>query len=279
MLTTEQVRNAFRNAIPARQGAFKLVVADANRTRMRRSDMKTWYPQEVLRLAKEEARVRLSMAADKVRALIDSGWDPDPMHTIRSVFGDMFSAALGMDKDPYTDLNNAIEHAVFEVSGLSPSDQPHERKSDPLCKEHNTCWFDTTEEFIGELECYIPQRGTIVSSNYNFSGNVGVVQTGGTSHVTQSFGMSAQELVTALAALQQVVRQNGGTDADDIDVLVSEVTLEASVETPNRGKIASLLNGAAQTIQTIAAAPGAWNLVAAAATAFTGHPIHTLPIT
>jgi hypothetical protein len=152
------VRQAFHDAIPARQDAFKDTVAKARKEKDHRMDMKGWYPAEVLRLAKEEARTRVDMAGSRIHDLLDSGWEPTQMLPVRSVFSNMFSQYDSYRKDAYRDLEHAVENAVREVAGLPPSDQPGDTKATMLAKEFSQCWVDTSQEHISNLECYMPKK-------------------------------------------------------------------------------------------------------------------------
>lgn len=69
--------------------------------------MRRWYPAEVLRLAKEEAHARVCLAGSKIRDLLDSGWEPTQMLTIRSVLTSMFSQLDSHRKEAYRDLEHA----------------------------------------------------------------------------------------------------------------------------------------------------------------------------
>lgn len=276
MLTPEQVIAAFQNAMPGRRSAFAAEVAKARREKDHKTNMKFWYPAEVLRLAQDEARLRISIAAEKIRKLLDSGWEPTPSQTVHTVMSTMFGA-LDTHKHAVSDLENAVRNSVGEVAGLYPPDQPGDQKAVTLLRELSQTWLDASNEFISDLEIHIPQKGQPMSTNYNFQGNVGMVQTGGTSHVTQNFGMSAADFVNAVIAFQQEVRASGASDTADIDLVIQEVAAEAKSENPNRSKIASLVSGLSQAVQTGAAIPGAWNVFAAAVTTFTGHPVPTIP--
>ena len=154
MTNFDLVRQAFQNSIPPRRDAFSHEVARVRKEKDHRDDMKSWYPNEVLKLAKDEARLRVGMAAARIRTLLDIGWEPTPMLPVQGAFSDLFTRYDNMRKEAYRDLPDAIESAVMDVYGLYPPDQLNESKADPLLRAFGQAWSEAANEQISDLKLY-----------------------------------------------------------------------------------------------------------------------------
>jgi hypothetical protein len=157
VLTPELVRGAFQDAMPERRDAFRESVAEARRKKDHRYDMKQWYPAEVLRLSKQEAIVRLDMAASQIENLLDSGWRPGDGHDVESAFVQLFGQYRTMRNEPSGDLPAAVETAVREVAGLNPPDQPSDTRAKDLVAKFYEFWTEATRARISALKCYVPK--------------------------------------------------------------------------------------------------------------------------
>lgn len=103
----------------------------------------------------------------------------------------------------------------------------------------------------------------------NIHGNVGALQTGdfAAAHIHLDLARGA-EFVRALEQLQAAISQSAEMTAEqraESAEVVSDLITAASVPKPNGSKLAGLLSGLAVTVQTVASARGAWDLVRDAA--------------
>ncbi len=71
-------------------------------------------------MAEKEVRVRTADAADKVKSLLESGWQPEAGYSIRAAFSAMFSDFRDWQKDPSSDLYAAVEKAFDAVGRHDP---------------------------------------------------------------------------------------------------------------------------------------------------------------
>jgi hypothetical protein len=163
MLTPELLRDAFQHAMPERRDAFRDNVAEARRKKDHRYDMKQWYPVEVLRLAKQEAILRLDLAAAQIEKLLDSGWRPGNGQDVEAAFAQLFSQYSTARNEPSGDLPSAIETAVHEVAGINPPDQPGDTRAKELVGKFYESWGEAARARISALKVYIP-KGTSSSS-------------------------------------------------------------------------------------------------------------------
>lgn len=123
--------------------------------------------------------------------------------------------------------------------------------------------------YIDELSLPAPAPGT--SPIINIHGNVGAVQTGTYATATlQLGGPEHDRLIAALQELAEAMRQSSeGPEEDRAETLdlVQEAVGDLQTAHPNRRRIAALLAGISQTVQTMASVRGAAQLVRDAATA------------
>lgn len=100
---------------------------------------------------------------------------------------------------------------------------------------------------------------------------MGAVQTG--THATAHVRLDATDnrrLIEALESVGRAVQANTemSTQQQAFSLeLVSDLVAAVKAEKPNSAKIAGLLSGLAQTVQTVASAQGAWDAVKSAAIA------------
>lgn len=144
----EDVKNAFQNAIPHRREVFERRVKARLRSIVHEDGYPQKYPEEVLEMAGDELRKRIELAAERVKQLIDSGWNADQMITVRKVFLDCFGMFDRWDKDPQTDLYHAVEGAFTDLGLHNPAQATlnHRRLSQVQ--------VDTANEFLSDLELY-----------------------------------------------------------------------------------------------------------------------------
>lgn len=148
----DDVKAAFQNAIPHLRSAFDLSVKNRLKTIAYEHGYVQRYPEEVLQMAIDELRGRVTLAAGRVKQLIDSGWTADHTITVRKAFLDCFGMFDRMDKDPQSDLYNAVEGAFEKVGVHNPAraTMNHRRLSQVQ--------VDTAEEFLSDLELYYAER-------------------------------------------------------------------------------------------------------------------------
>ncbi|CAE6900286.1 hypothetical protein [Paraburkholderia domus] len=111
------------------------------------------------------------------------------------------------------------------------------------------------------------------SHSYNFYGTVGSVQTGAsaTSNVVQTIGGEDKErLKNALREVQKEMSASGTLDAtrDDLTQVLEESIAELDKPKANGMKLTSLLTTVGNTVQTLAAAPQAYQVLKTALVPF-----------
>ena len=120
-LTFDQVRAAFQSAIPRLRDDFARRVSERLKTIAHESQYTQKYPVEVLRMAEDEVRRRSTMATERIRDLLDSGWKPENPTSVRAAYGDMYSGFDDWQKDPSSDLYQAVEAAFGNVGVHEPA--------------------------------------------------------------------------------------------------------------------------------------------------------------
>lgn len=105
--------------------------------------------------------------------------------------------------------------------------------------------------------------------NYHFYGAVGAVQTGGNavSNISQSIGADEKERLKQ--ALREVQAELAASSAaagtrEELEQVINESVTELDQPKPNGLRLTSLLNAVGQTIQTLSAAPQAYQLLKSA---------------
>ncbi len=157
MYTLDDARRAFQDSIPERQDAFREAVVEAWQAAQHKDTIKQWYPNEVLKLAREEARKRLEMAAARVKDLLDSGWEPTTMEPVDHALREMFARYNDMRKNAYNDLENAVAGAVIDVEGFYPPDQPDDRRGSEMLRKFSQTWVEASKQHFSDLHVYRPK--------------------------------------------------------------------------------------------------------------------------
>jgi hypothetical protein len=122
-----------------------------------------------------------------------------------------------------------------------------------------------------DLYCEDSARKTMTNENqtahnYNFYGAIGAVQTGGNAVSNISQSISADEKERLKQALREVlaelVASNAAADTrEELEQVINDSVSELGQPKPNGLKLTSLLNAVGQTIQTLSAAPQAYQLL------------------
>lgn len=120
-LTFKDARAAFQNAIPRRRDEFQDRIQERFRTICHEQHYADRYPVEVLRMAQQEIRERHVLAAQRVKQLLDSGWNPESIEAIHHAFVDMFAGFDHWKKDPSSDLYHVVEASFGQVGRSEPA--------------------------------------------------------------------------------------------------------------------------------------------------------------
>lgn len=147
-LTVAQVRVAFQNAIPRRRDDFALKIRGRLATISRESQYVQRYPVEVLRIGEEEVRERSAMATSRIKQLLDSGWKPENPTSVRAAYGDMYNGFDDWQKDPSSDIYNAME-AASENVGIRAPEQVIEH-----ARRVGTVQVQAAAEAMSDLDVY-----------------------------------------------------------------------------------------------------------------------------
>lgn len=274
MLTPEDAREAYQSSIPARHEEFKDAVKECLRDASQHSNYQTYYVRAIMRTTQKELRARLESARDRVRTLIDSGWTPQNSLRVRDVYSNMFSRHNHWNRDSFTDLNDAIEHA-HDTVGLAASTQ----QLNIYALEFGQYQVDVSTEFGHDLEFYMAAKQPNDSNvtNLTLQGNVGFIQTGGVSNVTQNIGSDVSHaLVDAMEQLRQAVERSNEQYAPAITDLVDNAITVSKGKNVTGEAIAKSLDGVQNLIRTTAAVPTAYNFLVAIAASH-GIILHPLP--
>jgi hypothetical protein len=160
--TPADVKAAFQNAIPNRRDEFERRINARLKSIVHEDGYVRLYPKEVLVMASDELRARITIAADRVKQLINAGWTADQMVTVRNVFLECFGTFDRMDKDPQSDLYRAVEAAFTEVG--APYDTPQAIVN---ARRLSEVQVQASTEFLSDLELYYAERHptTVVPTN------------------------------------------------------------------------------------------------------------------
>lgn len=260
MLTPETAREAYQSAIPNRREVYRHAAHGVARDAR--------YLLETMRLAKEELRLRLQIAADRVKQMIDSGWTPQEGVTVASAYGDMFGSYNNANRNSFDDLYNIINSALDPV-GIA--NKAHHQRLYSL--EFSQYQVDVSTEFTHDLEFYMAakQPNSENGTNLAVQGNVNFLQTGGTSTVTQNIGLDASEVTRLLQGLRDAVGSSDEHFKGAIVDLVDRGIHESKKPNVAWVAVANTLNGLQNLIRTTRAVPTAYNLVAGL---FAAHGVH-----
>ena len=268
MTTPEMAREAFQSAMPARREQFQQIAANCFQDALHQHDPRRAYLASIMREAKKELRHRLEMAAERVRQLINSGWSPQDVRMIETVYREMFSQLRHWNGNPYDDLYAAVRGA-FEKVGLAPT--PEGRQNWVL--EYSQYLVDVSTELTHDLEFHMAakQPNNQNVTNLNFQGNVNFLQTGGVANVTQHIGIDATEAVQLLRGLKDAVTASDEPFKAAIVELVDRGIDESTKSGAAWSTVASTLNGLQNLIRTAGAVPAAYNLLAGLLAAHGAH--------
>jgi hypothetical protein len=144
---------------------------------------------------------------------------------------------------------------------------------DPINVERRN---ELRRRFDIEVQFYVdalhkPSPAVAEAPIMNFNAPVGAVQTGTHATATVSFSSDGgQRLIDAIEALRNSIETNREMSvegrANSVEI-VTDLVVAAKAEKPNSAKIRGLLNGLAQTVQTIPSIQPAWHVVKDAAAA------------
>ncbi len=105
-------------------------------------------------MAQEEIRARAKLAADRIKQLIDSGWNPDLPSGVASAFNDMYSGFDDWRKEPSRDLTEAVECSFGAVG----RNDPEQARINAL--ELGGTQVQTMNEHTSDLEFYYAAHGS-----------------------------------------------------------------------------------------------------------------------
>ncbi len=268
MLTPEKAREAYQSAVPARREEFEQIAAKCLRDAAHQNDPQRTYVVWIMREAKKELRLRLQMAADRVKQLIDSGWVPQGAERVDSVYRDMLSSANHWNRDSFSDLYGVVNGA-FEKVGLAPTEEQYQIYALEL-SQYNV---DVATEFTHDVEFHMAAKQPNNSSvtNLTLQGDVNYLQTGGTAHVVQNIGASTDEIVTALIKLRETVNASPEPHASALSALIDNAVEEAKKPSAVLGVAMRALDGFQNLVRTTGAVPAAYNLLAGVVASHGGH--------
>lgn len=161
------------------------------------------YREEACSVAKDEMRRRHQVAAECLRA-VQSGAEPHDSPTLQSWYTSLF-AHVEAANDSFSDLKNSFDLVLQRIGQHDPPAR------DRFVKELGEVQVQAGKEAVADLRIH---RAKDDKPQYNFHGPMGAVQIGdhNTAEVNQTVNQPAAELIRALAALQESVRQNAETD-------------------------------------------------------------------
>jgi hypothetical protein len=260
MLTPDRAREAYQSAIPNRREEYRLAAYQVPRDAS--------YLIETMRLAKEELRRRLEMAADRVKQMIDSGWTPQKGETVAHVYLDMFSQYNNMNRNSFDDLYNVVNSA-FDNVGIGDKAKVQTLYS----REFAQYQVDVSTEFTHDVEFYMATKQPYNSNvtNLTVQGDVSLLQTGGVSTITQNIGLQSAEVLDALQGLKDAVNATNQPYMDALNGLLDGAITEARKPDTKWDRVKKPLDGFQNLVRTGGAIPSAYNLLAGLAAA---HGVH-----
>lgn len=268
MLTPDLAREAYQSAIPERRERFGRAEQRCRDDAAHKNFMQQYYMAELMRLGKDELRMRFEMAMTRVKQLIDSGWEPSAIASVRSAYLGMFAQHNHWNRDTHSDLTHAIESAPLFGGG-----NPTVQERNLYILEFSQYQVDISTEFIHELEFYVAAKQPKDSNitNLTLQGNVNFLQTGGTSKVTQNIGFNAIEVATLLEKLKSAVSESDEPFASALEDMADRALVETKKPDSTWVSVGKTLDGFQNLVRTTGAVPAAWKLVAGVAGA---HGVH-----
>lgn len=259
-ITPEMAREAYQSAIPNRREEYRHTVHSVPRD--------GHYLVTMMRVGKEELRFRLQMAADRVKQMIDSGWSPQGVETVASIYRDMFMLYNSANRNSFDDLYHAINSALDNVGVANKVERQR-----LYSLEFGQYQVDVSTEFTHDLEFYMaakqPKSQNV--TNLTLQGNINYLQTGGTSTVNQHIGLDASEVTRLLQSLKDAVGSSEEQFKDAIVDLVDRGIDQAKKPNVRWAAVANTLDGLQNLIRTTGAVPASYNFVAGL---FASHGIH-----
>jgi hypothetical protein len=208
MLTPEKAKEAFLASIPRRRSEFARRVDERRRTIAHETGYVARYPQEVMRFAEEEVRVRHQAAAERVKAVLDSGWIPQNPSLVRGAFTDCFGFQ-DFREDPFSDVYDRVVRAYEEVGQPVPAGVHPKRDLGEIQSA-------IAKECVSDLEMYVAKRDNPSTTFHNYA-PVSVQQVGNSNvaHTTQT-SEEFKAIANALRTIRELLDGLPQGDRDEV---------------------------------------------------------------
>ena len=209
----------------------------------------------VLEASLAEIRLRAIMISDVIKTIVLDTRCQFDGPTLRSIHGDVRNYV-------YKDIDGAYED-VLNIVGASTK----QRNEAMLNLAHREVAAIDQQEAQMDLLALAIASGTAAPGSVNIHGDVyGAVQTGQASTAMVTFNADPEvtnQLIEAVATLKRELASQQG--ADSASALAADLANEAAAARPNRSRLQSVFAALSTTIDLLANAPAAWQVVRLAA--------------
>lgn len=235
MLTPDQAKTAFLATIPRRRAEFARRIDERRRTIAHESGYVARYPKEVMLFAEEEVRARHDLAAERIKAVLDSGWTPPHPTAIRSAFTGCFQFA-DYREDPFSDIYERVVLAYEEVGQPVPAGVHPKR-------DIGEVQVQVVKECLSDLEMYVPkgQQPTTIFHNY---ASVGAQQVGdrNVAHVSQSnTSVDVGAITSAIQTIRTHIADFPVDERPDVEEHLASIDEELRSTAPRASRLKSWL--------------------------------------
>jgi hypothetical protein len=232
MLTPDQAKTAFLASVPRRRAEFARRIDDKRRTIAHESGYVGRYPKEVMLIAEEEIRARHHSAAERIKAVLDSGWTPPHPTAIRSAFTGCFQF-MDYREDPFSDVYDRVERAYAELGQPVPPGVLPKRELGEVQSQ-------VVKECLSDLEMYVPKRQQQPSATFHNYGPIGAQQVGdgNVANVNQTVtSLDVATITSAVQAIRAQVADLPQTERQEVEEHLASIDEEIGTPTPRASRL------------------------------------------
>jgi hypothetical protein len=232
-LTSDQVAVAFRAQMPQMRSKFKRTLRDFLWDLTKAPDHNL---ERLLDMLEDETNARLALAEKGVRDLLDSGWQPTPQESIRTVYLKIFEVR-DHTQDPSSDLYAAADRANALMPQPNPLGQPNPIGKQTPRLRLGRIQVDAYNASIARSEAHVVKEQPPVG--HTFLGPTQFIAgSGNTAHFTNVVGnIDARSIANATTIVREHIGEFAEDDRDDVQVHLATVEDEMVKPEPNVGRI------------------------------------------
>jgi len=232
-LTPEQIAAIFRTSIPERRSAFKRLLRDfqwhADKTPNHNLD-------RLLDVFEDETNARMALAEKGVRDLLDSGWQPTPQESVRTVYLKMFEVR-DHSQDPTSDLYEAADKANALIAQPNPIGLRNSVAQQTPRLRLGRIQVDAYNASVARMETYVvkeqPPAGPVFNGPTQY-----VAGHGNTAHFTNISGnIDARSIHHAVTTVREHISEFPEEDRIDVQAHLATVEDELAKSEPNPSRL------------------------------------------